>query len=258
MRALLFALACSATAPAWCQWTVPDTLVLDGQDPAQRQVLGLALPQQGDQGASATAERTGSAGYAQASGSGALLVTLSPPPGPLRPGMRIVFTTQQANDSAATLTVNGQGPIPLRKHITAALDSADIPAGVPTEVIYDGAVFQVVSQVYPGCPAGMHPVGAHGCVEDSSRAALNWYAANTTCSNQGRRLCGFSEWIRACQQQSSILGSVLDYEWVDEAANSNNTAKTMGINETTLLPDCRAGGHKLPTETSRFRCCSDR
>jgi hypothetical protein len=64
--------------------------------------------------------------------------------------------------------------------------------------------------------------------------------------------------MQACLQNDNIFGTVVDYEWVDEAANSTNLAKLMGVNETTLLPDCKSGGHRVPTSTQRFRCCYDR
>ena len=37
-----------------------------------------------------------------------------------------------------------------------------------------------------------------------------------------------------------------------------NDAKTMGINGTSLLPDCRAGGTREPLTLIRYRCCYDR
>lgn len=240
------------------QWTVPATVQLDGPTGADRQVLGLATPLQPTNGANAVTDRTASVSMAEATGVNALTLTLSPPPTGLVPGMRVIVLPSATNTGAVTLDVNGLGLRPVYKDINVPMDSAELRAGVPVQVIYDGAAFQLSTQMYPACPTGTKAVGRTVCIEQTSREPLNWYAANTACTNAGLRLCGFADWMQACLQADNILGTVVDYEWVDEAANSTNLAKLMGINETTLLPDCRAGGHRIPTSTQRFRCCFDR
>lgn len=258
MRWLHSGLLASTVLCSTAQWQVPTSVALDGTEAAGRQVQGLGTPEGGSYGASVVAERSHTTTYAAASGTDAQTLTLSPAPGSYTPGMRITFTPTGTNSGDATLNANGLGPVPLRKNINAQLDSGDLHAGVPVQVLYDGAVFQVTSQVYPGCPAGYKPVGASSCVEEVSHDPVNWFAANSACVNQGKRLCGFSEWIQACLQGDNIFGSIADYEWVDEASNSANDAKTMGINATTLLPDCRAGGTREPLTMIRYRCCYDR
>lgn len=251
---LLAALAISCAA----QWQVPTSVVLDGPDGADKQIHGLGAPEGGSHGAAVVADRSVSTTYASATGTDALALTLSPAPGAYTPGMRITFTPTSTNTGDATLDANGLGAVPLRKNVNVPLDSGDLHPGVPVQVLYDGAVFQVTSQLYPGCPAGYKPVGVSSCVEEVSHDPVNWFSANSACVNQGKRLCGFTEWIQACLQGNSILGSIADYEWVDEASNSANDAKTMGINATTLLPDCRAGGTREPLTLIRYRCCYDR
>ena len=253
----------SAVLASWAmcsagQWQVPTSVVVDGANGTDRQVLGLSAPESGSHGASAATDRSGTTAYATAQGTDALLLTLIPAPGSYTPGMRITFTLTAANSGNATLNANGLGAVALRKNINVPLDSGDLHAGVPVQVLYDGAVFQVTSQVYPGCPAGYKPVGVGSCVEEVSHDPVNWYSANSACVIQGKRLCGFAEWMQACLQGNSILGSIADYEWVDEASNSANDAKTMGINATTLLPDCRSGGTREPLQLIRYRCCYDR
>ena len=243
---------------AGAQWNVATKVVLDGGTPVARQITGLALPQSAAQGSSAAADRVNATTYAVASGSNALTLALTPTLSIYAPGMRIMFTPTEVNTGDATLDIDGVGVVPLRKYVNAPLDSADLRPGVPLQVIFDGAAFQVVNQLHPACPAGYMPLGREACVEIAAHDSLNWYSANVYCVSHGARLCGFAEWIQACLQTNSILPSVSNYEWVDNAANSNNTAKTMGIIENTTTPDCRSGGHKLPIEHSRFRCCYDR
>lgn len=243
---------------AYGQWNVPDRIILDGAAPSDRQVHGLATPQDAGDGASAGTDRTSAAEAAVATGTDALNIALVPAPAALTPGMRIVLLPTAVNTGAVTLQVNALPAMEVRKFVDQPLDSADLAPGRPVELVFDGTVFQVAGQLHPGCPAGYKPIGRTACVEAVSREPLNWYAANVNCANEGKRLCGFSEWIQACLQQDNIFGTVVDYEWVDEAANSTNLAKLMGVNETTLLPDCKSGGHRVPTSTQRFRCCYDR
>lgn len=258
MRWLKSGLLAAVSLNCTAQWQMPTNLVLDGPEGADRQVQGLGSPEGGSHGVSVVADRSTTTEYATAIGTDALTLSLSPAAGAYTPGMRITFTPGSTNTGDATLNSNGLGPVPLRKNINVPLDSGDLRAGIPVQVLYDGAVFQVTSQIYPGCPAGYKPVGASACVEEVSHDPVNWYSANSSCIGQGKRLCGFAEWIRACQQGDNIFGSIVDYEWVDEAANSGNDAKTMGINATTLLPDCASGGTRAPLTMLRYRCCYDR
>lgn len=252
LACLLLPLLCTA------QWNVQGRLVLDGAAAGDRQVRGVAAPLDPADGASMEADRNSRTERAVAAGTDQLAIALDPAPVQLAPGMRLLLLPSAVNQGAVTVQVNGLPAVPVRKDLTAPLDSGDLRPGIPVELVFDGAVFQVAGQLYPGCPPGYKALGRNTCVEAVSRAPVNWYNANGICVAEGKRLCGFSEWIRACQQQDNIFGSIVDYEWVDEAANTTNLAKLMGVNETTLLPDCRAGGHRTPTSLQRFRCCYDR
>ena len=258
MRWLLIGYSALLAFAGEAQWQVPTSIVLDGADNADRQVNGLGAPEGGDHGAAVVADRATTTTYAAALGTNTLNVTLSPVPGTYTSGMRITFTPSSVNTGDASLNANGLGDVPLRKNINAPLDSGDLRPGVPVQVLYDGAVFQVTSQVYPGCPTGYKPVGVSSCIEEVSHDPVNWYTAVLACSDQGKRLCGFTEWIQACLQSDNIFGSIVDYEWLDEASNNANDGKTMGINATTLLPDCRSGGTREPLQPIRYRCCYDR
>ena len=258
IRWLMIGLSALLAFAGSAQWQVPTSIVLDGADNTDRQVTGLGAPEGGDHGVAVSADRATTTNYATALGTNTLNVTLSPVPGTYTSGMRITFTPSSVNTGDVSLNANGLGDVPLRKNINAPLDSGDLRPGVPMQVLYDGAVFQVTSQVYPGCPAGYKPVGVSSCIEEVSHDPVNWYTAVLACSDQGKRLCGFTEWIQACLQSDNIFGSIVDYEWIDEASNSANDAKTMGINATTLLPDCRSGGTREPLQPIRYRCCYDR
>ncbi len=253
-----FALALMVGTGVSAQWTVPTSIVLDGPTGADKQVHGLASPVQRTDGANTVADRNSTVSMADALGINELVISLTPAPTALVPGMRLIIRPAVSNTGAVTLDVNGLGARTIYKNVNAPLDSADLRPGVPVQLVYDGSSFQISTQLYPGCPTGTKAVGRSVCIEVTSREPANWYSASALCVNDGLRLCGFSDWIQACLQFDNIFSTVLDYEWVDEAANSTNLAKLMGVNEVTLLPDCRAGGHRVPTSPQRFRCCYDR
>lgn len=257
-QAFLLALGICAVGSAWAQWDVPVPVVLDGDDPAQRQVTGVAPPAMATDGANLDADRYRTTTFGTTEGTDALTLHLSPPLSAYRPGLRLTISPQAVNLGDVTLDVDGLGPVPVRKFLTAPLDSGDLVPGVPVDLVYDGAVFQVGNQLHPACPAGLRPIGRESCIETTAYDAVNWFTANTRCVNRGLRLCSFGEWMRACLLDPEFLATVSDYEWVDEAANEYARAKTVGLNATTHAPDCYGGGHKTPLELSRYRCCSER
>src|SRR5689334_4964436 len=123
VRSLFTFLLAGLSAAAWCQLEVPHKLVLDGPQDADRQVTGLALPANANDGVSVNADRNNATSFAPVSGTSVLTASLTPAPAMYAPGMRITLLPSNANDGDATLNVNGLGAIPLRKNINAPLDS---------------------------------------------------------------------------------------------------------------------------------------
>lgn len=258
-RTALVLTGCSLLAGmAHAQWTVPTSVVLDGTDPAQRQVTGLGAPTGEANGANLDADRYRTTSFGVAEGNGALTLHLAPSLQAYVPGLRLTISPQAVNLGDVTLDVDALGPVPVRKYLTLPLDSGDLVPGIPVDLIYDGAVFQVGNQLHPACPPGMMALGRESCIETTPHEAVTWYASGVLCADRGLRLCSFAEWMRGCMQTPAFLSTVADFEWVDDAANLYNTGKTMGLNSVTFVPDCRGGGHKLPTALSPYRCCSDR
>lgn len=62
-------------------------------------------------------------------------------------GMAISFKATNANTGASTLKVGTLAVVPIKKNKDVALDLGDIKAGQVVTVIYDGATFQVQSQL---------------------------------------------------------------------------------------------------------------
>jgi len=84
---------------------------------------------------------------ADAGGSDAYAVTLSPVPTSYATGMSIHFKANTANTGAATLNVNSLGAKTIKKGVNTDLDTGDIAAGQIVQVIYDGTNFVLQSPV---------------------------------------------------------------------------------------------------------------
>jgi len=244
------------------QWDVPVPVVLNGSTAQQRQVLGLADPVDSSSAVSMAAARDNAATYALATGHMVLIADLVPAPSAYSAGMVVHLLPQQANGPGAQLDLNGLGPRPLAKQGGLPLDSADLFPGIPVRLVYDGTVFMLLGSTYLPCRSGFRAVAREFCIEDSSRAAVNFYNAVQACTLMGARLCTFSEWTHACRSIPDFMGTVPSYEWVDSAANSATDAKRVGQgSDGSTNPEsagCTYGGTSSPTNTARYRCCTDR
>jgi hypothetical protein len=257
-RSLFTLVLAGVSVTSWCQLEVPHSLVLDGPQNADRQVTGLGTPANNTDGASVNADRNNTTSFAPTSGTTSLIASLTPALTAYAPGLRITLLPANANDGDATLNVNGLGAIPLRKNINMPLDSGDLRPGLPLQVIYDGTVFQVVDQIYPGCPSGFTPVSADVCIQLTPNDTLTWYGAVNYCANRGARLCGFQDWLQGCLRVPGFATTIVDYEWVDSAANSLNYAKLLGWANGSTEGDCTKGSRQVPQAKFHSRCCYDR
>ena len=177
---LLFGSSCSLCV---AQWDVPVRIELTGSQPADRQVLGLADPAVLDAGTSAEAVRSNAVSYTTTQGSAVLTGALIPAPQAYVAGMVVSVLPDEANESGAQIDLNGLGPRAIMKTGGLPLDSADLIPGSPVRLVYDGDNFIVLGPVYLPCPAGYHVGSREYCIEDSSRAAVNFYQATAACIN---------------------------------------------------------------------------
>ncbi|MBK9176752.1 MAG: hypothetical protein IPM46_10545 [Flavobacteriales bacterium] len=244
------------------QWDLPAPLVLNGLEPQDRQVLGLANPIALDAAMSADAVRNQAVSYSTASGS-VWQVSLQPGPAGYIPGMIITVVPDMPSEPGQQLDVNGLGSRDLVKADGTALDTAEVRAAVPTRLIYDGSRFLVLGTTYRPCPTGYQPGGRSFCIEDSTILAVNFFDAVNACTARNARLCSYNEWIQACTRLDGFLGSVLGSEWVDDAANSASDAKVVGyggdgLNGTVVAIGCDRGTTTAPTNLRAYRCCRHR
>lgn len=260
MRALAFIFLLSAPV-AFGQWEVPVPLVLTGTA-SDAQVLGLAHPMQVDAAVSVDAARKNTTTYTSASGA-VYSATLVPPATAYAAGMVLTVVPQTDALPPALIDVDGLGPRDIVKQGGVPLDTADLKAGVPARMVYDGTRFVLLGSTYIPCPAGYSVGGRTFCIEDSVSAVSTFYQAVDQCTARNARLCGYNEWVLACERVPGFLATVVDYEWIDDAANNLTDAKIIGnggdgSTGTTLEIGCRRGGSSAPTLTWRFRCCRTR
>ena len=258
-RACLIALFLLAADAAQAQLDLPVRLELTADSAIDRRITGLDAPQAPADGVPADVERAGTLTWITSGGQDSLVASWPQVPLALGNGlMHITVVPGATNSGPATLTLPGTGAVPILKYAVQPLDSADLQAGSPVELVHDGAAWQVVSPLPRPCPTGMRAASRDLCVEVQPTTGANFYAAANGCASRGARLCTFGEWIAACTMSNGIAGSIVDYEWVDHGANNTNDGKTMGINAGTLLPDCLSGGTRAPLTVLTYRCCADR
>ena len=242
---------------AFAQWEIPTPLVLEG-DSVERRVTGLADPMAMTDGVSVATVREQVSTQGTASGTDQLLLSLVPAPAALTPGLSFSFVPTLENTGPVTVDLNGLGAVPVLRNVSEPLDSAELRPGLPVHVVYDGQAFQVVNMLCPSCPIGYFPISKDVCAEILPHAELNFYASATYCTSRNARLCSFGEWVHGCRMANGFLPTVMDFEWVDHAANDVNKAKRMGFNDVSPDPDCTYGSHRIPTGLATFRCCYER
>lgn len=263
MRIAVSLLAGLVTLWATAQLEVPVHVEMNGSNAQDRQITGLSAPQSADAGVSADAVRNNAVSFCTVNGTLVLVGALVPAPASYTAGMLVTIYPSEANAPAAQLALNGLGPEPIVKAGGLPLDSADLAPGVPHRLVFDGTQFRLLSSSYLPCPQGFHVAGREYCIEDSVRTPLAFDDAMEACVGIGARLCTFAEWIHACQADPGFIGTVLDYEWVDHAANNASNAKRVGRGSDGNSPDdlginCRHGHHSLWSSLTGFRCCKTR
>lgn len=263
IRPLLF-VALTALSPwsAIAQLELPVRLVLNGTEDTDRQVLGLADPVQLDAAVNVEAARSQVLTTTTTTGTDILVGELQPGPTTLVPGMLLTIIPQAANSAGASLDLGGTGAYPLVKWGEVAVDSADLPVGVPSRVIFDGSRYQVLNWNARPCAAGTIAGSALYCIDAEPRGTDTYYNAVNTCTARGGRLCTFGEWSSACRRNPVFLPTVVAYEWLEDAANNPNDAKVMGqgYNGPEIMQGiaCEYGNSHAPLNLNLIRCCYNR
>ncbi|MCB9170767.1 MAG: hypothetical protein H6597_03690 [Flavobacteriales bacterium] len=253
----LLILVCSGIRTT-AQWDVPVHVEMNGDSTAYRQVTGVHAPLTPTAGVSARSERERSFLSGVATGMNDLTLSLTPPLDGYAPGLRVSIVPDSTNTGPVTLSIDGLPPVPVHKAVTLDLDSGDVRPHVPLLLIHDGMNFQVIGPIDPACDAGYFAISRDVCIERQPHGPNTFWQSLNYCHDHHARLCSFSEWFSACIHDNGLFSSIVDWEWVDHAANDADKSKLLGLNGTTLVPDCYGGGLRIPTATFHFRCCKDR
>ncbi|HRH38792.1 MAG TPA: hypothetical protein PK760_10630, partial [Flavobacteriales bacterium] len=120
------------------QWDVPVRMELNGAQPADKQVLGLADPATTSAAVSVDAARNNVVSFATVTGSAILTGSLSPAPATWMAGTIVNIVPTEANDAGAQLDLNALGPLAMVKGGGLPLDSADLLPGAPVRLVFDG------------------------------------------------------------------------------------------------------------------------
>ncbi|MCW5898862.1 MAG: hypothetical protein KIT10_06295 [Flavobacteriales bacterium] len=255
-------LALIASIATQAQWDVPVRLVLEGPEAGDRQVTGLADPQQRDAAVSLEAARVNVLTHASGTGSTGITAQLPVTPDTYVNGMVITLVPDTANVAGATLDLNGLGAVPILRRNGQQVQAGDLWAGAPVRLAFSDGAFRIISDMPTPCPPAFSVGGTHYCIADTSQAPVPFLQANLICDQQGARLCTFWEWVNRCLADPQFFNSVPDFEWVDHASNSGDQAKRLGYGSNGVNADpgqgCNYGGTQVHTNPSRFRCCKDR
>ena len=247
---------------ALCQLELPVPVVLSGSENADRQVRGLGDPLLPSGAVSVDAARTSVVARTTTTGSTVLIGGLTPPATFYSIGMLLTVVPTEANAAGPTLDIDNIGPRPILKYGQVPLDSADLRAGVPVRVVYNGSAFLLLNTTSRPCPSTMHPGSAIHCISDSAIGIGTFFEAVSNCASRGQRLCSYGEWIGACRRDPAFIATVISPEWVDDGANSGSDAKVVGggSDGQVVVPGlaCNYGSSVLSTLTSQYRCCYDR
>lgn len=236
------------------QVEVSEPILMSSPNEQERTVQGLGYAASSTSAVNADVLLKAALIFDEATGTDQINIELDPAIGAYSAGMMLTFSPEGSNNGPATLNVNGLGAVEIKKDITMALDSGDLRPDVPVLVVHDGSVFQMIGQYSTPCPSGSLEMTREFCIEAQPRPKLDFWTAIHRCYEADGRLCTFGEWHYACRTDGSFSNSVLDYEWVDHAANSLNMAKRLGVDLNGTV-DCFKGGLSDPNSTSHFRCC---
>lgn len=256
---LFFTLATALPCLLAGQATLDKPLVFDGEFPEQRQLTGLAPSTEVGAVLSAAVEQagtyrlaTGATGNVWATTIPALIMT---PPA----GTHLLVVAPATAAGPITLSVNGGDPYPVLAGPGEPVDGARVPEGTIISMVMDGTAFQIMNgAVYSrrDCPEGTVAAGDGYCIETVRRAASDFFQAAVTCNTQGLRLCGWGEFIAACQRRGELelLNMTSSWEWTNDASNENNCARIAGAGS------CLSAGNALVTGNldRNFRCCYSR
>lgn len=183
--------------------------------------------------------------------SGVIQVTL--PDSSLFPGRTLTVKKVDTSVNAVTITPVGADLI------DGAANASLVMPNEFMNLVSTSAGWAVVGRlsIVTACPTDMLLIGAGRstyCIERNSRTAAAFFAADTTCTNLGRRMCSLYEWGKACSSGGgSFVKNFADTEWV-----SNPFLQADG-RMALVTGNCTGSGNTAGYTNNpfKFRCCSN-
>lgn len=258
-RSAFLLLMCIFSVHLGAQVQLDRPLLLNSATDADRQVTGLEAS--GAPAAVLTTAVARSGSYrVGAPGSGEIWsITVEALTSAPVAGTHLVIITPAASTGAAQLSVNGHGPYPILSGPNTPIMGADIEPGTLLSVVMDGSAFHLLNGHVPErrpCPDGTVEVNDLYCIEPQKHLATDFFSAIDTCAAMGLRLCGWGEFLIACQRATELglLQPTNSWEWTNDASNENNCARIVGAGS------CLSAGNALVTGSldRNFRCCYSR
>ena len=96
-------------------------------------------------------------------------------------------------------------------------------------IIYDGNFFQILRRKEKECPENFIEVNIGYCISIDELGIGTFHENAIACHNLNARLCTWSEWYYACQNNNLPLQNMTNnYEWIDTGGVINQGAKVAG------------------------------
>jgi hypothetical protein len=258
MKAAWIPLLVFSAVDCSAQVSIDKPIELTGSN-VERHVAGVPVGTTTDHALSAGTLQSGSYANAQATGSNALVVSLTPTVVQPVAGTNLMVAITAVNTAPVTISVDGNGPYPVRKNATEELIAGELQPGMVASLVFDGTVFHLTNarrlERRP-CPTGFTQVNELYCIEPVSRDTVYMDSAAVICGNLDSRMCTWGEWYHACTQAGNLglLNMGNQWEWTNSTANGVASARVVGATSCT-----HAGvGPAYDTLARKFRCCYDR
>jgi hypothetical protein len=248
------------------QVEVYESVIFTGTESNERQIFGLSDPLKLSDAVNTRTIQYSKLNFALTGGSENNIELILPvAPDTIIPGLQVHFLASYTNTGPVTVNINNTGAKSLLKDASLSLDSAEIIPGQMLSAIFDGTVFQVISDLNIPCPFGFIEIAKDYCIEKKERGPATFWNAIRTCGDLGGKLCDWSDWFYACQHD--IFGNEIEnmtdnWEWADSGGNNTSTAVPLLSNTVNVLGNgsCTARGTS-PIQTSdglftlNYHCC---
>lgn len=232
------------------------SIVLEGTDANDRQVIGLRDAVQEGDALNVRSLRNALYRYAEVSGTAEWTVELEPALSQVLPGLCLLLHSAQGNNGPVTIHLGTAGSFPLLKGPGMPLEADDVLPGETVSVVFDGAAFQLIAARQESrrpCPSGSVAVNAQYCIEVAQHDTAEFDTASRVCGQQNGRMCTWSEWWVACSKAGTLgLQNMLgDWEWTNNAANGDGYVRVVGQGSCMHATTSVAWGGLQRS----FRCC---